>query len=221
MSNDTSPTSQMVALGEALRRARGRAKLSAVDAAKAMGISRQAYSKYESGETAAILRSDVLRRLANSVRSSEDELHELARSGDEAETLKIGRQADAPDYQLAVWGRVKAGPEGPYISDIGNEPEQLIDMSWMFGPDAGALIVVGDSVKGRAESGQLAIYYRNMWPKRDQLCVVHMKTGEMYIKIYEKADASTLFVTQTFPEMEVKYPLRDVQGVYRVRFVEQ
>ena len=219
MASVGSTSSEIAVYGRALRMLRERDSLSVTDAAKGASISRQAWSKYEAGETASILRSDVRRRLAAAVNATEDELEQVVENGAKPELFRA--RSRPADFTLPVLGRIQAGALGPQIVDPPGGASERVDLSWMFGPDGGVLQVAGDSVTGRAESGQRVIYDKSLWPKRDQLCVVCTHSGEVYLKIYEKTDASHLFVKQTFPEKMITFSLSDILGVYRVRWVEE
>jgi transcriptional regulator with XRE-family HTH domain len=220
MTSLKSTSEEIAAFGRALRLLRERSTMSVTSAAQEAGLSRQAWSKYEAGETASILRSDIRRRLCKAIGVEEDELETLAHSGASPESMRT-RSAKPTDFSLPVLGRIQAGALGPQIVDPPGGALERVDLAWMFGPDAGIMQVAGDSVTGRAESGQRVIYDKSLWPKKDQLCVIHKSSGEVYLKIYLKTDASNLFVTQTFPAKTLTFPLTEVLGVYRVRWVEE
>ena len=89
----------------------------------------------------------------------------------------------------------------------------------MFGKGLRALEMTGESMLPWAEPGDVVVYDVRRQAKRGQGCVVEMKSGERYVKLYGKSDGSTLFVEELNPERrELRFPLKDVKGVFPVRW---
>ena len=209
---------ELRAMAAAIRSLRVRAGLAQPQAAEALGVSRQAWQNYEAGSRQNILRSDVQHQIARALGTDREHLlREADRLAGVQEVSPGLGEAPPRTYELAVLGRVRASAQGPQIYD-GGEPEQIIDISWMFGPNARTLRVAGDSMTGYVESGDLVIYDVSQWPRRGEGCVVEMQTGEIYVKEYLGSAGGVLKVRQRLPEEEVCFPMADVRGVYTVRF---
>jgi phage repressor protein C with HTH and peptisase S24 domain len=199
------------ALGQALKRLRTAAGMSQAEAAEAYGCSPQAWQRYEVGQRKMDL--EKLDAMARAVGASRDELL-VERGRLLGEEPKPAARSNVT--QLPVWGRGRAGPHSDYVYDL-VEPESHFDVSWMGGQGVGVLRVAGDSMTGYVESGQLVIYDRGRWPRRGEGCVVETTGGELYVKLYDKSDGSTLFVRQLFPERAMTFAMSDVRGVYAIR----
>jgi phage repressor protein C with HTH and peptisase S24 domain len=213
-----SASDELQAMAAAIRSLRVRVGISQPAAAEALGVSRQAWQNYEAGDRQNILRSDVQHQIARALGiQREDLLREAERLAGMAPQQPGAPQATPRNYELSVLGRVRASAQGPQIYD-GGEPEQLIDVSWMFGINARTLRVAGDSMTGYVESGDLVIYDTSQWPRRGDGCVVEMLTGEIYVKEYLGSADGVLKVRQRLPEEEVCFSLAAVKGVYPVRF---
>ncbi len=220
MSTDTpkAASDELRAMAAAIRSLRVRAALSQSDAAEALDVSRQAWQNYEAGVRQNILRSDVQHQIARALGvQREDLIREAERLSGITVVPGVAVEVPPRHYELPVLGRVRASALGPQIYD-GGEPEQVIDVSWMFGPNACTLRVAGDSMTGYVESGDLVIYDVSQWPRRGDGCVVEMLTGEIYVKEYIGAAGGQLKVRQRLPEEEVCFPMAEVKGVYTVRF---
>lgn len=207
-------------LGDAIRALRERVDMTQSEAAKAIGVTRQAWQNYEAGARQAILRSDLQDQIARALGVNRAD---LVRERDRRLGLP-GMAEAAPEpmkggfaYELAVLGRVRASPIGPQIYDA-DQLEQMIDVSWMFGPSARTLRVAGDSMTGYVESGDLVIYDLSQWPRRGEGCVVELQNGDIYVKEYAGTAQGVLKVRQRFPEEELSFPMDQVKGVYTVRF---
>lgn len=208
-----------MAVGRALRSLRERADISQETAAAAMGVSRQAWSQYETLGKPVMLRSDLQEKLSEAIGVTR---HELLRERDRLAGVApspagMGAEGGAKVYELTVLGRVRASPAGPQIYD-GGEPESVIDVSWMFGPNARTLRVAGDSMSGYVESGQLVVYDTTVWPRRGDGCVVELTNGEVYVKEYAESAQGVLRVRQRLPEEILSFPMAEVKGVYAIRF---
>lgn len=214
------PSEQAAALGAALRALRERAGLTQEAAAAKLSITRQAWQNYESGARPTLLRTDLQDRLAGALDVTRaDLLRERDRQAGLPPPAANDRGWDegGATYELQVLGRIKASPAGPLIYDIA-EPESIVDVGWMFGPNARVLRVAGDSMTGYVESGQLVIYDVTMWPKRGDGCVVELQNGEVYVKEYMETGQGVLKVRQRFPEDTLSFAMAEVKGVYLIRF---
>lgn len=188
-------------------------------AAAAYGVKRQAWHNYEQGDRLVILQPQVQERLAVALgRTRDDFLAARAKVLGEEPPQREGRSFGAPNvYELPVLGRVRAGPDGPQVYDVGGEPESTFDVSWLFGPTARTLRVAGESMTGYVESGQLVIYDTKIWPSRGEGCVVELHTGDLFVKEYAGTAQGVLTVRQRFPEETLTFPMAAVKGVYQVR----
>jgi phage repressor protein C with HTH and peptisase S24 domain len=181
-------------------------------------VTRQAWQNYESGVRAALLRTDLQERLAHALGLERaDLIRERDRQAGVGPSEHRGMAEDGPPAQeLEVLGRVKASPSGPQVYDI-DEPESMVDVSWMFGPKARTLRVAGDSMTGYVESGQLVTYDVSLWPARGEGCVVELLNGEVYVKEYLETSQGVLKVKQRLPEEVLSFPMAEVKGVYKIR----
>ena len=186
----TKPTvstdSQRELTGRALLALRRRAQLSQAEAAERMGITAQAWGRYEAGERHAVLRSDLQERLARAVDADRHALEtEVRRLAGDEEHSAPGVREPASRFELPVMGRVQAGSIGPQIYDAG-EPSRTIDLFQLIGPNAGVLQLAGDSMLPWGEPGEIIIYDRDRYPRRGYGCVIETKEGEYYVKLYNR-----------------------------------
>lgn len=79
-----------------------------------------------------------------------------------------------------------------------------------------AVYVLGDSMEPKLADGDIAFVMRNMPPVKNQVCIVEMNCGEAFVRIYDGADDSTIFVRQLNPAKRTPFARRDVANVYRV-----
>lgn len=214
-SRNKAPPPSAKALGQALKSLRSRAGIKQTAAAEALGVSRQAWGNYEAGRD-VVLREDIQEDLAKAIGVTRDD---LLRERDRLTGGGLGSQDNAPGgsnvYELPVIGRVRAGPSGPQIYS-GDEAEQSIDLSWMFGPDARSLRVAGDTMTGYVESGQLVIYDTSQWPRRGEGCVVELANGDLHVSEYVSTSQGVLTVRIRFPEENLTFPMASVSGVYKI-----
>jgi len=223
MTTESEPSTASAAaktVGAAIRALRERAGITQGAAANAIGLTRQAWQNYESGARHSILRSDLQDDLARALAiKREDITREVDRRNGVSGHGEMpgGSTRTTVSYELAVLGRVRASAIGPQIYDAG-EAEQMIDVSWMFGPNARTLRVAGDSMTGYVESGDLVIYDISQWPRRGEGCVVEMNSGDIYVKEYAGTSQGILKVHQRFPDEDLCLHLSEVKGVYTVRF---
>ena len=206
-----------IAMGAVVRSLRERIDMSVVDAAAELKVTRQAWANYEAGVRDKILRSDLQEAIAGVLGVEVEDLirerNRLAGAFGQAS----GVSEPARQFIFDVFGRARAGPQGPEVYDVG-EPLRRIDLGQMLGRNTGAMEVAGDSMVPWAEPGEVVLFDRDRYPKRGAGCVIETHGGEAYVKLYEKSDGSTLFVRELFPEERtVTFALRDVRGVYGIR----
>lgn len=121
------------------------------------------------------------------------------------------------EFLFDVFGRVRAGPQGVEVYDVG-EPLRQIDLRRLLGPQTDALEVAGDSMVPWAEPGEVVLFDRDRYPRRGMGCVIETIDGQYYVKLYEKTDGSTLFVKELFPEPRtIEFSLSKLRGIYAVR----
>lgn len=200
--------------GLALKALRDRAGLAQRDIAKPLGISTQAWQKYEAGERR--FAPDRVAEVLKVIGASFDDL-EIERG----RILGVNRLKPPierrQDFVFDVYTRAKAGALGTEIYDVA-EPIRQVDLRQILGPRTRALEIGGDSVSPWGESGELILYDMDRHPRRGHGCVIELNSGETYVKLYEKSDGTTLFVKELFPEERIlTFPLKDVAGVYAVR----
>ena len=200
---------------KALRERQGRTQGQAGGAC-APAMTSQAWQKYEAGERK--FTRDTIDRLTRAVGANADGLA--------AERALILGEEPAPrgvsevqqPYLVPVWGRARAGSDGPQVYDLG-EPERFLDLVSLFGRNSRATTLAGESMTPWANSGSVIIYDVFSWPRRDEGCVIELSSGQMLVKLYKKTDGSTLFVEELFPERrELRFRMSDVVGVYAVTF---
>lgn len=208
-----------ILLGRALKSLREAMdpRVTQTDAATAADVTLQAWQNYEAGKrrfTEALI-GKVTRALTI---SRAELLAERDRILDEpsADTRPRIERGRSGRLEISINGRGRAGPMGMHVYDAG-QSEGSIDLSMILGGDARATRAAGESMVPYVEPGAFVVYHTGRWPRRGHGCVIETKTGELYIKRYEKTDGSTLFVTELFPkERELKFQLSDVEGVYAI-----
>lgn len=186
------------------------------EVAEPLGITTQAWQKYEAGERRYT--ADRLDRVLQILDATAFDLEAAkARILGQPPARAPGLADQRRDFIFDVFGRARAGPQGPEVYDVG-EPIRRVDLRQILGPRTQAMEVAGDSMSPWAESGEVILYDRDRYPRRGFGCVVELHGGEAYVKLYEKSDGSTLFVKELFPEERViTFPLESVAGVYAVR----
>lgn len=200
-------------IGRALQMLRDERGLRQKDVGDHLGIKAQTVSLYEKGE-----REWTEERIASVLKFLGATDHDF----EAAKARALGApERQAPEerrsaFVIDVYGRARAGPQGPEVYDVA-EPLRRIDLSQILGRSTDALQVAGDSMTPWAESGEIVLFDRDRPPRRGGGCVIELKSGEAYVKIYEKSDGSTLFVRELFPEERtINIELAKVKGVYPV-----
>lgn len=79
-----------------------------------------------------------------------------------------------------------------------------------------ALEVWSESMSPRYEPGELVYCIRNQPPKRGQDCVIEMRNGDAFLKIYEGQRNSVVFTRQLNPDSEVRYEGAKVKALHAV-----
>lgn len=199
--------------GQALRQIRERQGLKQPHVAAALGMSTQAWQKYEAGERR--WSDEKIAQVLESLDATPEELE-----NERARILGTPLRTPGPtsrEFVVDVYGRARAGPQGPEVYDVA-EPLRSIDLRQLLGQSAGAMQVFGDSMVPWAEPGEVVLFDRESYPRRGGGCIVELHDGSAFVKLYERSDGSTLFVRELFPEERViKWPLREVKGVYAVK----
>lgn len=204
-------------LGAALKALRESKGVTQPKAAEAMGVTLTAWQNYEAGRRQ--FKPALVRKVTQALGADSNDLEDFEAQLDEA---PASRPIAPPDrrtlrLEIPVFGRAVMGERGPNVYDGGHEPESVIDIAAMLGPQARALRLAGESMIPYAEPGGFVIYQLDRWPRRGQGCVIETVGGEYYVKRYEKQDGSTLFATELHPEERViTWPLIEIKGVYAI-----
>lgn len=190
------------------------------EVAHGMGISTQAYQKHESGDRR--FTPDKIDRILDAIGATRDELQfERARIlGRAAEPLSgLGPAAarrETRRLEIGIWGAARMGAQGPEIHGVG-EPIDAWDVGQLFGPSAGSLQGVGESMGDWLRPGEMVVFDRNVYPSPNDGCVVELHTGQTLIKLYVRTDGANLFLRELKPEDRTfSVPLSEVKGVYGV-----
>lgn len=183
--------------------------------ADALGMTTQAWQKYEAGERR--WKPEVIETALRALGLTR-EAFELERS----RQLGIDRRpasafAEQPREFIDVYGKGRAGPLGTEVFDVA-EPIRRMDLRGLFGPRTDAIEIAGDSMTPWAEPGELVIFDRDRYPRKGSGCVVEMMDGSYFVKIYERSDGSHLFVKELYPEERtITLSKQDVRGIYAIR----
>lgn len=203
--------------GRALRAIRERRGVYQSNVAEALGITTQAWQKYEAGERRFTREklTTVLRALGASEADLEIE---------ESRILSQPRQLGVSDTSLAA-DRLSIDVYAPNTLSEGvaslNEnvnPSRTLDLRALFGRNASAVEVAGDAMSPWAEPGEIVVFDRDRYPKRGSGCVIETKSGQLLVRIYERGVDGTVFAKTLYPEERTEqFRLADVKGVYAVR----
>lgn len=204
--------------GSALRNIRERSGLFQSGVAKRLGMTTQAWQKYEAGERK--FTRDKMPAILEALEISETDLElERARilSGSTAPRIRVLPGGAAERLVIDVYGRARAGAKGMQVYDVG-EPLRTLDLRSLIGPHASAVEIAGDSMVPWAEPGEVVVFDRDRYPRRGSGCVIETKSGEYYVKLYEKSDGSTVFVKELYPEEKLlTFAMGELKGVYAIR----
>ncbi|RZJ05564.1 MAG: XRE family transcriptional regulator [Brevundimonas sp.] len=146
-------------LGEALAGLRRERGLSQAEAGQRAGMTSQGWGLYESGKRPGLFRPDVQRRLTLALDTT-------------PEALALGLEEPAVDAPAPPSTGVSARPR-----------------AFVGGPvETRKLQLSNDDLAPWAASGVILEYAPGRWPRRDQGCVIEMTTGEVRVRLYERAD---------------------------------
>jgi transcriptional regulator with XRE-family HTH domain len=204
-------------IATALKTLRTRRSLSQADVAHNLGLSTQAYQKYEGAERR--FSPDRLQEILTAIGVSQDDLEiERARIlGREPKPTERGSTPQAAGLaSIPVWGAARAGTEGIEVYDVG-EPVRTFDLANHIGRSPDMFEIVGESLLPWGNSGDIVAVDRNRWPAAGKACVIELQSGQILIKFYVRTTAGQLFVSELQPEERI-FPiaLERVKGVYAV-----
>ncbi|KQW86413.1 helix-turn-helix domain-containing protein [Brevundimonas sp. Root1279] len=151
-------------LGEALARLRRERGLSQAEAGERAGMTSQGWGLYESGKRPGLFRPDVQRRLTAALDATPEAL-----------SLALGAEAPAQAPTPPATGVESAGRA---FATVATRRLQLAD----------------DELAPWAASGVVLEYEPGRWPRRDQGCVIELASGEVRVRLYDRADAEALVV---------------------------
>lgn len=208
--------------GAALKALRDRAKMTQEAAGERVGLTRQGWGLYELGKMKGLFEPDMQTKLAGAVGATRSDLQQMferiGRGEDldaEPRLIDLG-EGEGPAYVVPVSTRVRFDERQMLSYDI-RRADAKVDLSWLFGPDAGFLRMAGSHLGGLVESGELVVFDRSVWPDPGRPCVIETIPGATYVYEYQRQQAGTLFVTQRHPEATIELPMTAVRGVYAVR----
>lgn len=204
-------------MGKALAALRRRRGLSQRTAAEGLGVSVQAYQKFEAGQR-RFTEAQIGRVTAALGAATEHLMIERARLvGEEPAYPSRGfHSQEKTVFEIPVWGRTKSDEHGPEVHGAG-EPQGMVDLRELSSSSVGATRIAGDTMVPWGEPGELVIFDRDRWPKRGSGCVVETRDGVLFVRLYERSDDAQVFVRQLNPDKAISWPLKDVRGVYSVR----
>jgi hypothetical protein len=79
-----------------------------------------------------------------------------------------------------------------------------------------AFIVFGDSLSPRLNHGDTGYAVRNKPPGKGQPALIEMVSGEVLVKIFDRVDEHTVFLSQLTPKKELTVKLQDVRALHAV-----
>ena len=158
-------------LGDALARLRRDQGLSQAEAGARAGMTSQAWGLYESGKRPGLFRPDTQRRLTQAIGTTVDALGLQAGLDKPAKPAVV-----ASGVQSA--GRAFGGASVlPSVTTSRHRFQLSNDDLWPW-----------------AASGVVLEYEPGRWPRRDQGCVVELRDGQRFARLYHSADETTLFL---------------------------
>ncbi len=158
------------ALGEALAQLRRDAGLSQAEAGAAVGMTSQGWGLYESGRRSGLFRPEVQRKLTAAVGASPEALALARVATSDTPALETANGFNSPARD---WRPAPAITRSPALETL-----QLSD----------------DELAPWAASGVILEFDPGRWPRRDQGCVIDMADGRRLVRLYDRAEADTLFV---------------------------
>lgn len=198
-------------LGRALAFLRAEAGLTQERAGEAFGASGQNWQKYEAGKAPSIFQPGVQRRLTSAIGVTVEDLM-LARERLQQE----GGAAPRPPRPRATGlaepgGRRFDGPRGRAPADL----KPLL--AQVFGPTSRVLQMPDDTLRPWAASGCTIVYDTELWPRREEGCVVHTDDGQLHVKLFLSAEPETVRVRELHPQArDLAFPRTAGVGVFRV-----
>lgn len=154
-------------LGEALARLRRERGLSQAEAGERAGMTSQGWGLYESGKRPGLFRPDVQRRLTAALDATPEALSQA-----------LAGEAPFP------------APAPPPAKPSGMESA---GRAFVSAPTL-RLQLADDDLAPWAASGVVLEYEPGRWPRRDQGCVIELASGEVRVRLYDRADPEVLVV---------------------------
>jgi transcriptional regulator with XRE-family HTH domain len=157
-------------LGEALAALRREAGLSQAEAGSRVAMTSQGWGLYESGRRPGLFRPDVQRRLTAALGATTEDLSRRALGPVRAEE----RDSDG------VRSGGRSFQPGPTAAAAPADRERIP--------------LTNDDLAPWAASGVILEVEPERWPRKDQGCVIDLADGRRLIRLYDGADAESLFV---------------------------
>lgn len=202
---------------QAITNLRKQRSLTQGQVAQPLGMSTQAYQKYEAGErkfTETRLAA-IIAALGVAPDAVDTEVGRI-RGEPPPRPLAAGLQENDRDFVFDIHTRPRIGPDGVSLVDAG-EVVRRLDLGQVIGVNCGALEVPGDMLSPWAESGETLIYDRDRYPKPGMGCVVETTAKTFHPLIYKGSDGSSVFARQLQPAATHTFLLKHVAGIYAVR----
>jgi len=201
----------------ALRNIREQMRKTQGDIAAPLGMSTQAWQKYEAGERD--FNHERMTRILAALGATQEAVDfEIARlrgvPGRQVATAL--RDHGRSEFVFDVYTRPQARAGGLGLVDAG-EVIRRVELTQLLGPHVDALEQVGDELSPWAESGETLLYDRDRYPKPGKGCVIETAKGDYHVMIYDRSDGSTIFARTLNPARTHPFKLADLAGVYSVR----
>ncbi|MGY6663389.1 MAG: S24 family peptidase [Glycocaulis sp.] len=123
----------------------------------------------------------------------------------------------AAQLRIPVYGLVAASPNGAIHLDH----SAVVDTTARHPAqgerdDVFALEVWNESMSPRYEPGELVYCVRGRQPRRGQDCVIELKSGDAFLKIYEREHSGVIFTRQLNPDEEVRFQGTQLKAIHAV-----
>lgn len=79
-----------------------------------------------------------------------------------------------------------------------------------------AVVVFGDLLKDRLRHGDIAHAVRGRAPAKGEPCIIELKSGEAFLRIFDGVDERTVFASQLNPKKAITWPVADVEALHAV-----
>lgn len=168
---------------ENLKRERKRAKLTQKSVADALGITRQAYSFYETGRTIPSI--DVINDLCDIFGCG---LAAILEKGDKIGDMNILELDPSDNGRIPILGRIPAGVPITAMEDI----RGYVDVPREWQQNYGALEVVGDSMSPKYLPGDIVIFKVQGDCESGQDCIVYVNGFDATMKKVIKKDGGIM-----------------------------